>query len=138
MTPQRFKEDLQRFDKRLDIEFNGEKMRWEIVGRDLKNKKYLIKSIPLGQMDTLGPATLQELYDCSPIKQGGAKELNRKIDEQIEKEEAAEEREMQNRIEERIEDAWQHLQYRNGYRISLHVPNQTEPLVINDKRRVSA
>jgi hypothetical protein len=135
MTPSRFREELKRFDKALDIEFNGAKGRWEIIGRDYKNVRYLIKKIPLGQMTTLGVATLKELYDCSPIKQGGAKRLNERIDDLIAAEEAAEEKELNSKLQERLEDGWQHLQYLNGYRVSLHIPEAKEEVIIRDRRR---
>jgi hypothetical protein len=138
MTPTRFREELQRFDKNLDIEYNGRKTRWEIVGYDLQGKRYLIKKIPMGQMTKLGLHTIKELYDCSPIKQGGAKNLNRRIDDLIAAEEAAEERELQASIADKAAEAWQHLQYLNGYRVSLHVPETKEEIIIRDKRRITA
>lgn len=139
MTPSRFREELKRFDKSLDIEFNGKDTRWEIVGYDKRNIKYIIKKIPLGQMTTLGVATLKELYDCSPIKQGGAKRLNERIDDLIREEEIAEEKEINNVIRERHEDAWMHLQYKNGYRVSLCNPTKdVSSFMVTDKRRVSS
>lgn len=138
MTPNRFREELKRFDKTLDIEYNGAKMIWEIVGYDRKNVRYVIKKIPLGQMTTLGVATLKELYDCSPLKQGGAKNLNQRIDDLIEAEERAEERALQDRIDEQLQDAWLHLQHKNGYRVSFYNPSgEQKEFVVTDKRRVS-
>lgn len=137
MTPNRFRHELKRFDRSLDIEFNGVKQRWEIFGTDRQNRKYLIKKIPLGQMTTLGVETLKELYECSPIKQGGAKRLNERIDDLIRKEDEAEEKELQNRLNERLEDGWLQLQYRNGYRVSMHIPETKETVTITDRRRVS-
>ena len=140
MTPARFREELKRFDKTLDIEYNGKDSRWEIVGYDTRNVRYIIKKIPLGQMTTLGVATLKELYDCSPLKQGGAKRLNERIDDLIAVEEAAEEKELDNKIQERLEDAWVHLQHKNGYRVSFCNPQieNTGYFIVTDKRRVSA
>lgn len=138
MTPSRFREELQRFDRNLDIEYNGRKTRWEIVGYDLQGKRYLIKKIPLGQMTTLGLHTIKELYDCSPIKQGGAKNLNRRIDDLIAAEEAQEEKDMLASIKDKADEAWVSLQYRNGYRVSLHVPETKETITITDKRRITA
>lgn len=135
MGPARFREELKRFDKTLDIEFNGPEGRWEIVGYDLKNVRYLIKKVPLGMINTLGVETLKELYECSPTKQGGAKELNRKIDALIEAEDIAEERAQQASIQDKLDDAWVHLQYKNGYRVSLATPEMKETVLITDKRR---
>jgi hypothetical protein len=139
MTPSRFREELKRFDNALDIEYNGQKSRWEIVGRDRKNVRYVIKKIPLGQMTTLGVATLKELYDCSPIKQGGAKRLNERIDDLIRAEEEAEAKELNEKIQERLEDGWLHLQHKNGYRVSFCNPSlEQKDFEVKDKRRVSA
>lgn len=137
MGPNRFREELKRFDKSLDIEFNGPKGRYEIFGTDRKNKRYLIKKIALGQINTLGVQTLKDLYECSPIKQGGAKRLNERIDAIIAAEEAAEERTLSNRIDEHLQDAWLHLQHKNGYRVSMHIPETKEVVTITDHRRVS-
>jgi hypothetical protein len=138
MSPDRFREELKRFDRSLDIEFNGPKGRWEVVGVDRKNIKYLIKAIPLGEINTLGVAILKELYDCSPTKHT-AKALNARIDDLIEAEEKAERKAEQDLIAERHEDAWAHLQYRNGYRVSfanIGDTRESAAIEINDKRRI--
>lgn len=138
MTPSRFREELKRFDKQLDFEWNGKKQEWQIVGTDLKKNRYIIKRFPLGTIHTIGLPVLQELYECSPIKQGGAKALNRRIDELIEAEEKVEEQQMQDKINERLEDAWMHFQYKEGLRVSMttaHKDGGTEEIVITDKRR---
>ena len=138
MSPDRFREELKRFDKSLDIEFNGSKGRYEIFGTDRQNKRYMIKKVPLGQINTLGVETLKELYECSPTKQGGAKRLNERIDDLIAAEEKAEERQLADRIDEHYADAWLHLQHRNGYRVSMHIPDKLEEtLIVRDLRRVS-
>ncbi len=137
MTPNRFRDELKRFDKSLDIEWNGKMQRWEIVGYDRKNVRYIIRKVPLGQMTTLGVDTLKQLYEASPIKQGGAKRLNERIDDLIRQEEETEAKELQNKIDERLEDGWLQLQYRNGYRVSLHIPETKETVTITDRRRVS-
>ncbi len=139
MTPVRFNEELKRFDKALNFEWNGRKSQWEIVGTDRKNKRYMIKAFKLGEIDTIGLHTIQELYECSPLKQGGAKELNRRIDRMIEEEDKKTKQAIADRINERLEDAWAHYQYREGLRVSFASVNkqgQTEEIVINDKRRI--
>ena len=139
MTPNRFRSELKRFDSALDIEWNGAKGQWEIVGVDRQNKKYLIKKIPLGQMTTLGGETLKELYDCSPLKQGGSKRMNEYIDDLIMQDEEAENKELQDYLDAYTSDAWMHLQHKNGYRVSMHIPTVSGGTVtFIDKRRVSA
>jgi hypothetical protein len=136
MTPSRFREELKRFDKQLDFEFNGKKQQWEIVGEDRQHKKYLIKAIPLGKINTVGVETIKELYDCSPIKQGGAKRLNERIDDIIRQEEAAEEKAQADSIQERLEDAWMHYQYKEGKRVSfVNAGGDEGTLRITDRRR---
>lgn len=133
MTPNRFREELKRFDPKLDFEYNGKAAQWQVVGFDRRGIKYLIKPIPLGQIDTLGPWILQELYDASPHKQGGAKEINRRLDRMREEEEAQQERDFQNRLEATNSEAWETFQRRMGQRIN----NVGLPFTVNDKRRVT-
>lgn len=138
MTPESFREDLKRFDKRLDFQFNKIKMEWEIFGIDRKNKKYVIKSIPIGKIDTIGPWVLQDLYECSPTKQGGHKELNRRIDEAQEKEELRKEVEYRDKMQAINEDAYLHLKHQIGQRVSFHKTETSDSgIVINDRRRLS-
>lgn len=139
MHPTRFREELKKFDRQLDFEFNSKKSRWEIVGVDRKNKHYLIKSFPLGKINTIGLHTLQELYDVSPLKQGGAKAVNARIDQMIEDEEKAEDKKRKDQIDERLEDAYMHLQHREGTRISFSTQaasGEPDGFVLTDKRRV--
>lgn len=138
MHPTRFREELKRFDKKLDFEFNVRKSRWEVVGTDARNKKYLIKAIPLGQVETLGPGILQELYNCSPIKQGGAKRLNRIMDELKEKEEQEVEKLHQDQLETAASEAYEHFKYREGERFSFAgVGDRHEGgFFVNDRRRL--
>jgi len=137
MTPQSFREDLKRFDKRLDFEWNGLKARWEVVGKDKRNVKYVIKEIPLGQLETLGTWVLQDLYECSPLKQGGAKALNRKIDEEQERIEKAQEQEHRNKMEAVHDDAYIRLKYGIGERISFAGVGEKHEggFFVNDRRR---
>lgn len=138
MHPDRFREELKRFDKRLDFEFNARKSRWEVVGVDARNKKYLIKAVPLGQIETLGPGILQELFDCSPIKQGGAKRLNRIMDELKEKEEAQTENLHKDQMEAATSEAYEHFKYREGGRLSFAgVEDKHEGgFFVRDRRRL--
>jgi len=135
MSPTRFREELKRFDKALDFEWNGRKQEWQIVGTDRKGNRYIIKRFPIGKIGTIGLHTIQELYDVSPIKQGGAKAMNARIDAIIAEEEKAEERAQANAIEERLEDAWMHYQYKEGTRLSFHTQKGEETITITDKRR---
>jgi outer membrane translocation and assembly module TamA len=135
MEPSRFREELKKFDRQPDFLFNGAKNRWEIVGTDLKNKKYLIKAFPLGTIHTVGLDTLQELYDCSPTKQGGAAALNRRIDDLKAEEYRKEDRASQAAIRDKIDEAYIHFQYKEGTRVALNSSKNEETLVITDKRR---
>jgi hypothetical protein len=136
MTPSRFREELKRFDKSLDFEWNGKKQEWQIVGTDRKRNRYIIKRFPIGTIGTIGLHTIKELYEVSPMHQGGAKRLNERIDAIIEEEEKAEEKAQKEAIENRLEDAWMHYQYKEGKRISLHTPKGEEVITVTDRRRV--
>ena len=136
MTPSRFREELKRFDKSLDFEWDGKKQEWQIVGTDRKRNRYIIKRFPIGTIGTIGLHTIKELYEVSPMHQGGAKRLNERIDAIIEEEEKAEEKAQAAAIEERLDDAWMHYQYKEGKRISLHSPKGEEVITVTDRRRV--
>lgn len=137
MSPTRFREELKRFDKSLDFEWNGRKQQWQIVGTDRKGNRYIIRRFPIGTIGTIGLHTIQELYDVSPMHQGGAKKLNERIDALIAEEEKAEEKKTSEAINERLDDAWVHYKYKEGQRISLHKPDgKMETLTVTDRRRV--
>jgi hypothetical protein len=119
MTPESFRTDLKRFDKRLDFVWNGAAASWEVVGVDKRNIKYVIKSIPLGKLETLGTWVLQDLYECSPMKQGGERALNRIIDEDIERLEQIQEKDFQNKLDAVNDDAYIRLKYGTGERVSF-------------------
>lgn len=114
MDVRRFREELKRFDKRLDITFNGMKGAYEIVGTDMKGHEYLIKTVPLGKLGELGLHVLQDLYECSPHKQGGAKAMNRKIDRMIEEEEKREEKNMADTLDYACSEAYDLMKRRSG------------------------
>jgi hypothetical protein len=138
MTPNRFREELQRFDRHLDFVFNGRKSRWEIVGEDLKHKKYLVASFKLGQIDTLGLEFIRDMADVSPMK-SSAKEVNRRIDRVVEEQEKEEQKQTDNKINDRLDEAWEHFQYAEGSRVSFATVGMTEQtrekITIRDKRR---
>jgi len=137
MTPNRFREELKRFDRSLDFEWSGKKQEWQVVGKDKKGNRYIIKRFPIGKIGTVGLHTIQELYDVSPMHQGGAKALNARIDRIIEEEEKEEEKNQANAIQERLEDAWMHYQYKDGKRVSFHKPDgEVETITVTDRRRV--
>lgn len=136
MTPQSFRDDLKRFDKRLDFQWNPMKSVWEVFGIDRKNQKYVIKIILLGQLDTLGTWVLQDLYECSPMKQGGSKALNRKIDEEIKRNEQRQEADYKNKLDAVNNDAYIKLKYRAGERLSFATPERCKDFIITDRRRV--
>lgn len=132
MHPTRFREELKRFDPKLDLVWNDKKSCWQVVGKDRKNKEYVIYNVPLGDTDKLGPWIIQGLYDATPHKQGGAAAINRMLDAAREREEEQEEKDIADAIDARAEDAWAHLNYREGSRVSMFKPG----FVVNDKRRI--
>ncbi|HWR72781.1 MAG TPA: hypothetical protein VN604_06400 [Nitrospirota bacterium] len=125
---------MKRFDKRLDITFSGEKGAYEIIGVDRRGKEYLIKTIPLGQLNELGKHTLQELYDSSPHKQGGARAMNRRIDRMIEEEENREERQMQDTLDHATSEAYDLMKRRTGMTQTLP-GEESKYFSVKDKRR---
>jgi len=139
MTPESFRDDLKRFDKRLDFVFNGETFAWEVIGLDKRNIKYVIKSIPLGKLETLGTWVLQDLYECSPLKQGGEKALNRKIDEEIARTEQIQQKDFQNKLDAVNDDAYVRLKYGTGERVSFAGVGEKHEggFFINDRRTAS-
>lgn len=136
MTPSRFREELQRFDKTLDFEWNGRKNEWQIVGTDRKRNRYIIKRFPIGTIGSIGLHTIQELYDISPLHQGGAKAMNARIDRMIEEEDKDAAKADKEAIDNRLEDAWVHYQYKEGTRISLNSSKKDEVVTVTDRRRV--
>ncbi len=134
MTPARFKEELQRFDRRLDFVWNGRKSRYEIVGIDARHKKYLIASFGLGKIETLGLQYIRDMASVTPRAES-AKQINQRIDNIIEDQEKAEERNLQNTINDRADEAWEHFQYAEGSRVSFATIGMKEKVLIRDKRR---
>lgn len=134
MSPQRFKEELKRFDRRLDFIFNSRKGQWEIIGVDLKHKKYLIAKFKLGELATLGTDFLKDMAAVSPVK-SSAKEVNRRIDNIIEAEEKAEAKQQHNAINDKLDESWVHFQYAEGSRVSFATIGVTDKVQIRDKRR---
>ncbi|MFQ5493633.1 MAG: hypothetical protein ACE5DX_05760 [Candidatus Dojkabacteria bacterium] len=126
MHPSSFRKELKRFDKELRLVWSGKKSRWEIWHKDRRGTDYIVLSVPIGQ---LGPNVIQSLYNATPIKQGGARRLNRILDRMREKEEEAEKAETANIVASVEEDAYNSLKRRIGERVS--VPGFT----INDTRR---
>ncbi len=136
MTPKRFREELQRFDRRLDFIWSGRKQRYEIVGIDARQKKYLIASFGLGKIDTLGLDYLRAMAEATP-REKSAKEINQRIDNIIERQEAQESKELQASIDDRIDEALEHYGYKEGFRVSFaDVKNeQGQEVIITDHRR---
>lgn len=132
MEISRFKEELRRFDPRLDFTWNGKRSVWQVTGEDARRVRYVIYEVPLGQLDTLGPHIIQGLYDASPTKQGGASALNRLLDERIDRDERAEDRRLSDELGMLAAEAWDHADRIEGRRIN----NAGVPWVVNDRRRV--
>ena len=133
MTPDRFRQELQLFDSRLDLVWSGEQQRWEVIGVDRRHQRYLIRAIPLGQTETLGPWILQDLYDCSPTKQGGWQRVARRLDEERQQEEAARERRRQADLAATTSEAYDAYARRVGSRIS----SAGMPYQVTDRRRIT-
>ncbi len=136
MTPQSFREELKRFDPRMDIVLNKSRGLWEIIGKDGRNRKYIAKQVPFGM---LGKWVICDMYDSSPMKQGGAKALNKKIDEEQERIEKQQEKEFQNKLEGIHDDAYIRLKHGVGERISFAgVGDKHEGgFFVNDRRRTA-
>ncbi len=134
MTPSRFKEELKRFDKRLDFVWNGRKSRYEIVGEDDRHKKYLIASFGIGKIETLGLQYIRDMASVSP-REHTAKEINRRIDNIIEEQEKSEAKSLQNSIDDRADEAWEHFKYAEGSRVSFATIGMADKIQIRDKRR---
>ena len=134
MSPDSFRAELKRFDRRLDLVWSGERQRWEVVGVDRRQKQYLIRAIPLGQTETLGPWILHDLYDCSPTKQGGWRAVSRRLDDEKQQEEAARERARQSQLETATQEAYESYARRTGSRVS----NAGAPYLVTDHRRITA
>ncbi len=130
MHPDHFKKALKQFDPKLDFEWNGQKGQWEVVGRDRKGIKYLIKAVPLGKIDELGPHIIEELWSVTPHRQGGAEVVNRMIDDINQEDEARIERDLQTALDGAEAEAYTCLQRRNGNRVSV------DGFKVTDKRRV--
>lgn len=130
MHPTDFKKALQQFDPRLDFVWNGKKNVWQVVGKDRKNKTYIIHSIPLGKINELGPWIIEQMAAVTPHKQGGAKEINRMLDEQIEKEEKRQEKEASDAFDSLSNDVYRTWQRKDGERVSM-----PSGFTIKDSRR---
>jgi len=131
MHPTFFRKALKQFDRRLDFKWNGKKNCWQVVGRDRRHIEYVIHNVSLGEIDKLGPWIIEQMAAVTPHKQGGAKEVNRMMDEQIEREEKEQEKASRDAFDAVAEDVWHTWQMVDGERVT--VPSG---FTINDKRRV--
>lgn len=118
MDPSRFREDLRRFDPRLDFVWNGKIQAWQIVGMDRRQIRYLIATIPLGHLDRLGPQVIESLWACTPHRQGGAAEMNRRLDARADDEATRQDRGIAAALDEVAEGAYESLRRRDGMRVS--------------------
>ena len=130
MTIDSFKKELKRVDKRLDIIWNKEKQVYQVIGIDRRGIIYIVQTIPLGKLSELGTHLIQAIVDLSPMKQGGAQEMNRRIDRLIAEESEQEEKVMQDTIAYASDEAFEHLARREGRRIN------SAGFIVNDKRRI--
>jgi len=131
MNPKTLADSLRRlFSPKMKVELNRETGNWDITDIDAKNVKYVVKSVPFGN---LGPWVIQDIWEASPIKQGSAEQMNRIIDDLDEDLQRKEDQKILDDLEPVTESAWDALKRREGR--TIHVPNVD--FVINDKRRVS-
>lgn len=129
MTIDSFNEALKRIDsKRLSCVFNGMKLRYDVVGTDAKNVRYLIYSIPLGQLDMYAPLVLEGIRKA---KFYTAKEKNQMLDEREERDEKHAKKKSEEDMEYATAEAYDILKRMEGQRITL------PGFSINDKRRVA-
>lgn len=132
MNPKTLADSLRRlFSPRMKLELNRETGNWDVTDIDAKGVKYLVKSVPFGD---LGTWILKDIWNSSPIKQGSATQMNRMIDDLDEKLKKEEEKKMVDDLEAVTESAWDALKRREGR--TVHVPDMD--FVINDKRRITA
>lgn len=131
MHPKHFRKALKRFDPRLDFKWNGRKNLWQVVGRDRRNKEYVIHNVPLGKLDELGPWIIEQMAAVTPHKQGGADEINRMLDEQIEAEEKRQEKASRDAFDAVSEDVFRTWQMVDGESVSI-----PSGFTVNDKRRI--
>lgn len=130
MEPQYLERELKKIDKGISLEKNVKNQRWDITAVDVKRKKYLLYQIPFKDFHWMAPRVIPALWQVSPTKQGGAKNLNRKLDENIERQEKQEEKELQDALDYAGAEAYDSMRRREGQRITM--PGFT----INDYRRV--
>lgn len=132
-----FREELKKFDKKLDIEFNGPKGQYEIYGLARGGNRYHIQWIPLGKLGLLGTHVLQALYDGDPRRQGGAKRMNRIIDQQIAEDDKAQEKHLSETMDHATSEAYDLMKRRTGMTQTLP-GDESSYFQVKDRRRVSA
>lgn len=129
MSPQSLADALRRlFSPRMKVELNRETGKWDITDIDAKGIKYIVKSVPFGN---LGTWVIEDIWKSSPVKQGSAERMNRIIDDLDEELQRKEDKKILDDLEPVTESAWDALQRRQGRTIQ----NAGMDFVINDKRR---
>ncbi len=116
MTLDSFNETLKRIDKRLSCVFNGMKLRYEVIGVDARQKKYLIYAVPLGELYLYVPQILEGIRKAKFFT---AKEKNRMLDEAEEKEERQAEKKAEDDMEYATAESYDILKRLEGQRITL-------------------
>lgn len=130
MEPQYLERELKKIDRSLSLERDVKNQRWNVTGTDAKRRKYLIYQIPFRDFSWMAPRVIPALWKLSPAKQGGAKGVNRQMDEQIDRQEKQDEKNLNDALDYAGAEAYDYMQRRRGQRITL--PGFT----INDYRRV--
>lgn len=110
--------ELKSLDKRFDVEIvNDMEYPYRITCVDGRGLKYTVSRIPIGGVHKAYVQIVEEIYKLSPIHHG-AKEVNRLIDEQIEKDEKAEEKSISDALEYTLAESYDIAKRREGLRIN--------------------
>lgn len=129
MTLERLNDELKRIDRRLSCSFNGLKSRYQVSWHGSKKDKDIIYEVPLGQ---LGLYANQIIEGLKKGKQFSAKEKNRMLDEQEDREERKRDKQIEDDMEYATAESYDIFQRLEGLRVTL--PGGFE---VRDKRRVS-
>lgn len=126
MHPSSFRKSLRKFDKELRLLWSGKKGQWEIWHKDIKGKKYLVMPVPIG---TLGPEIIRRLWELTPLKQGGAKKVNKILNKMSDEAEAREDKDLSEKLDSLESEAYNSLKIRTGERVHMN------GFTVSDSRR---
>ena len=116
MTIDRLKEELQKIERSLSVEFNGVKGQYVVFGIDGKHRKYVLYSVPLGKLAEYSNQILEEVRKA---KFFSAKEKNQRIDEMEEREERHAEKTLEEDMAYAVSESYDVFKRMEGSRITL-------------------